>query len=201
MTTADSKAISGWTPDIDAYEPSLASAARLAARFIADMERGAQPYWITLTGKQGCGKTMLARQLYQQSKLTNPGRGSLWVSGNGVYDSRDRRPNCVWSTSNDFADRMRNGEYDLPEYLRADYCVAIDDLGAARDKTEFVADGLYRLADQRMHRWMIWTTNLDLAEIGARLDPRISSRLIRDENVFATISAPDYAMRKRRSAA
>jgi hypothetical protein len=44
---------------------------------------------------------------------------------------------------------------------------------------------------------MIWTTNLTLKEISANLDPRISSRLIRDDNRIITINAPDYALRRR----
>lgn len=167
-------------------------------RFAADMETDRSPYWLTLCGLQGTGKTMLARQVFEFARQScNPGRHALWVSGSGIHNESNRRPNCVWLESYRFGDRMRGGEYDLPEYLRADYLVVVDDLGAARDKSDFLADGLYRLADQRSHRWMIWTTNLTLREISERLDPRISSRLIRDDNRVVQLNCPDYALRRR----
>lgn len=166
------------------------------------MERNAEPYWLTLHGTQGSGKTMLARQTLEfAARNCNPGRHSLWVAGHGEYHESNRRPNCVWYSATGFKDRMLGGDYGLPEYLRNDYLVAIDDLGAAKDtRDNALADGLYRLADQRSHRWMIWTTNLTLSEISERLDPRISSRLIRDDNKLVAINAGDYALRNRRVA-
>jgi len=166
--------------------------------FARDMARGEDPYWLTLSGLQGTGKTMLARQVYQYAaKHCNPGRHSLWLAGTGIYSEQNRRPRCVWFTASEFRDQMLSGDYDLPEYLRADYLVAIDDLGTARDtRTDAVADGLYRLADNRVGRWMIWTTNLTLPEIAQRIDPRISSRLVRDSNRICTINCGDYALRK-----
>jgi DNA replication protein DnaC len=190
-----------WRPEFDAYEPSLQRAADKAAKFIADMGRGASPYWLTLSGIHGTGKTMLARQIFAQAKRHNPGdRSSIWVAGTGVFDPSNRRPRCVWYHAHDFADTMKGGVWDLPEYLRADFLVVLDDLGAARDKSDFLSDAMYRLAEQRMHRWTIWTTNLTLDEIGDRLDARISSRLVRDENVIVGIKAGDYAMTGRRAA-
>lgn len=189
---------SDWRPTLDAHNRSLVAAADAAARFIADMAAGAQPYWLTFSGQQGVGKTMLARQIFERARdHHNPGRHSIWQTGFGVYDESNRRPNCVWLTANGFKDRMLGGDYDLPEYLRQDFLVVIDDLGAARDtRDNALSDGLYRLADRRIGRWMVWTTNLTLREIAERLDPRISSRLIRDDNRLVRIEAPDYALRR-----
>lgn len=141
---------------------------------------------------------MLAKQSFEEASKYNPGNAPLWITGQGVYDVSNRRPRNVWFTAPAFKDKMLGGEYDLPEYLRQDFLVAIDDLGASKDtRDNAAAEGFYRLADQRMGRWMIWTTNLTLGEIAARLDPRLSSRLIRDENKMVTITAPDYALRRR----
>lgn len=165
------------------------------------MARGAQPYWLTLSGVHGCGKTMLARQIFAQSRRHNPGdKSSIWVSGSGVHDEQNRRPRCVWYHAHDFGDTMKDGVWNLPEYLQADFCVVLDDLGAARDKSDFLSDALYRLADRRMHRWTVWTTNLTLDEIASKLDARISSRLVRDENAIVSITAKDYALTGRKAA-
>lgn len=197
-TTPASTKSSDWRPTLDAYEPSLQRAADAVARFVAAVAAGAPPYWLTLTGIQGSGKTMLAKQAFAEASQYNPGNASVWIAGHGIYDGSNRRPRCVWYTLPDFKEQMLGGDYGLPEYLRQDFLVAMDDLGAARDtRDNALAEGLYRLADQRMGRWMLWTTNLTLKEIADRWDPRLSSRLIRDENRLVAISAPDYALRKR----
>jgi len=190
---------SNWRPTLTITHPSLAVAADACAKMIADMERQADPYWLTLLGNPGVGKTMLARQTFTQSRKCNPGDlTSVWVTGTGLYNPDNRRPRCVWFDAPEFKDRMLGGEYDLPEYLRADYLVVIDDLGAGKDtRDNALADGLYRLANQRMHRWMIWTSNLALRDVAEKIDARVSSRLIRDNNRLVTITAPDYALVKK----
>lgn len=189
---------SDWQPTLDLYDESLRKAGGAAARFVADIAAGRPPYWLTLTGVQGSGKTMLARQVFAEASKYNPGNATLWVAGHGIYDAANRRPRNVWFTAPAFKDKMLGGEYDLPEFLRQDFLVVIDDLGAGKDtKDHAAAEGFYRLADHRMGRWMIWTTNLTLKEIAERLDPRLSSRLIRDDNKVATITSGDYALRKR----
>lgn len=172
-------------------------AADAAAKFVADVAAGRTPYWLTILGHAGTGKTMLAKQILAAVRQYNPGNTDPWVAGTGTYEECNRRPLCQWFTAAVFAVRMRDGEYDLPEYLRADFIVILDDLGATRDKTDFLADGIYRLADQRIGRWMVWTSNLPLDEINRTIDMRVSSRLIRDDNRVVTITAPDYALRKR----
>jgi DNA replication protein DnaC len=87
-------------------------------------------------------------------------------------------------------------QYDLPEYLAHEWLVLFDDLGAKRDGKDVLADAIMRLANQRLGKWTLWTTNLSLDEIAKRIDARVSSRLIRDENRLVTITAGDYAKRK-----
>lgn len=198
-TPTSRKSSDDWRPSLSEHHESLTKAADACARFIADMANGRPPYWLTLVGQQGVGKTMLAEQMLLEARRHNPGdQPGPWIAGTGIYDENRRRPRCVWFTAPQFKDRMLGGDFDLPEYLRADFLVVLDDLGASRDnRNDALADGLYRLADLRMHRWTVWTSNLNLQEISQRLDPRISSRLIRDENKLINITAPDYARVRR----
>jgi DNA replication protein DnaC len=184
-----------WEPAIDAYEPSLEAARGACAAITREMATEARAgRWLTLAGTQGCGKTMLARQVWDRvRRLHNPGRHSVWL---GTADTGDRRPNCVWLDYAKFTARLRNGEYDLAQYLRDDFLVVLDDIGAARDTTEFVADHLFNLCNQRLGRWTIFTTNLTLNEVRDRIDPRVASRLVRDQNVVVQIKAGDYALRR-----
>lgn len=185
-----------WRPHLDAYEPSLARAAAACSQYVSDIAAGADPYWLTLSGVPGSGKTFLARQTFLAAAKFNH-RGNAPVCLTNPRDPADRRPDCVWLDSTRFADRLLAcREFDLPEYLARDFLVAYDDLGAARDKSDFLADALYRLCNHRLARWTIFTTNLTLEEISTRIDDRVASRLIRDRNLGLSLKAGDYALRK-----
>lgn len=153
------------------------------------------PRWLTFTGVAGCGKTMLARQIFAQARSYSPGNVAIWHAGEGYYREENRRPECVWLEAAVFSSRMKEGEYDLPEYLKPDWIVCLDDLGASRDKSDFIADGIYRFCNARLGRWTLFTTNLTLEELADRIDQRVVSRLIRDQNAVCQIKAGDYAMK------
>lgn len=192
---------SDWRPTLDLHHPSLVKAADAAARFIADIERGARPYWLTFTGIPGTGKTMIARQIFERAQPLCELATANHPQQTGIYDEMKRRPRCVWTDATKFAHRyLDDRQYDLPEYLAVEWLLAFDDLGTEPDggrARDALAPAFYRLANQRLDRWTIWTTNLTLDEVARRIDARVSSRLIRDDNRLVTITAPDYALRKR----
>lgn len=153
------------------------------------METGGQSgRWLTLTGVPGCGKTFVASQLFRLGAKANPGGKGIWIG------SRPR-PASVWLSASEFGQRMKSGDWFLPESLANEWLVAIDDLGAEHDKSGFLADALYRACNARLGKWTIFTTNFTLGEIADRLDQRIASRLIRDGNEVFSIDAGDYAGR------
>jgi len=184
-----------WYPNLDtSSDPTgtVKAACDAAAAIVAEMGARSIPRWLTITGKQGNGKTTLARAIFEQAQQLNPGNASLWYSP-------PRRPRCVWYNETDFAAEVQQWPR-LPEYLRDDYLVVIDDLGTARERWDQVADALYRLANARLGRWTVWTSNMTHAEIDAKLDARLASRLIRDGSKGVRITAPDYALRNRKPA-
>lgn len=197
-TTIPQSNDAAWRPVLDEYDPSLSQAATEMALIGREMALGGIPRWLTITGVWGCGKTFLTRQLFDAAKAWNPGeRSSLWIAGAGKATEDNRRPNRVWLTEKSFASILRAGDYDYPKYLRPDFLVVLDDLGSERDPSGFLANALFDLCNARVNRWTIFTTNYSLNEIMDRVDGRVSSRLIRDSNKLVTITARDYALRKR----
>lgn len=199
-------------PDLVVYEQSLSQAAdacisfanKLAAYeppkpkrqnpFIAALDDPRpQGAWLTLSGRNGCGKTMLARQLFNYAARIDPFGGSIWKQ---TDSNTSRRPKVVWLDEVTFIGRCKDGEYDLPEYLGEDWLVVIDDLGASRDKTNFAGEMLFRLCNARAEKFMIFTTNLERKQIAETVDPRIASRMVRDNNRAITITAGDYGVRQ-----
>ena len=152
---------------------------------IEDMAAERPAYWLTFFGRAGTGKTFLARQILEESRKFNPGRHSLWVPpGNpvGTLQESQRRPYCIWIDATRFSERLKGGEYNLPESYATDWCVVFDDLGASRDKTDYVPEAIYRFAASRLGKWTVWTTNLTPDEVANRLDQWLTSRLFRDDN-------------------
>lgn len=179
---------SDWTPDFNAYAPDLVRLVREARAFESECrDWEAIGRWLTISGDVGTGKTYMAQQLFQRCRKYNPGDARIWYS-------RAPRPICVWLNMTDFAQAVKSGQYDLPEKLRSEFLVVIDDVGAAYG-SEYIAEATYRVLNGRMDKWTIITTNLSGAEISSKLDPRIASRMIRDRNRFVRLESKDYALR------
>lgn len=197
MTTPASPT-SNWQPTLNAWEPSVAKAAQACAQFVAEIERNAPPRWLTLLGAAGSGKTMLVTQTFREALKHRDAATADHPEQAGLYDETRRRPGSRWIDETRFAHLyLTDHQYDLPEYIAHEWIVCFDDLGSKRDGKEVLADAIFRLANQRLGKWTLWSTNLTLDEIAKRIDPRVSSRLIRDGNRIVTITAGDYARRQK----
>lgn len=142
---------------------------------------------------------MLAAQTYKQAATLCERATANHPQAVGIYSDKTRRPNCRGMDEARFARLyLDDRQYDLPEYLAHEWLVLYDDLGSKRDGKEVLADAILRLANQRLGKWTLWTTNLNLDEIRLRIDARVASRMIRDENRLVTITAGDYAKRPKK---
>ncbi len=190
---------SNWRPALDEHHASLTRAADAAAKFVADIERGAAPYWLTLIGEPGCGKTMITKQTFNEAAKHRDAATANHPQQSGVYDERRRRPFVRWIDETNFSRLLLDDkQWDLPEYLAHEWLVCYDDLGSKRDAKDLIGDALFRLANQRLGKWTLWNTNFSLQEISTRIDPRISSRIIRDQNRLVTITAGDYSAPRKK---
>ena len=170
-------------------EAPLERALEGAAAFAASVNF-TPPYWLSLCGKSGTGKTLLARAVYRQ-----------FMDQNRFELSFDRARNRIQGNTamfvdwRKFCDQIRGGAYELIEDVCDEWLVVIDDLGAERDTTGFIAAATDRILNSRRGKWTLITTNLPLSEIGDRIDPRVASRMIRGSNQVVEIEAVDWNLR------
>lgn len=157
-----------------------------------------KPCWFTVCGRSGIGKTMLATALFNYCL-----RNFKSIS----KDTGDRVSLFEFYKigAATLADTFRIAGYN--GYAEQADLLFIDDIGAEKDTTGYAKGKLCELLCRRVNKWTIITSNLTLTELGERYDARISSRIIRGENIFVPLYwkdketgeieyVKDYAMRK-----
>lgn len=163
-----------------------------AETFIRDIHSGHAPYWISLLGSSGAGKTMLAERIVRwgrkhQERLQDPR-----FNPEHHIKYRDIRM-FRWSRC---VERMLEGDYGWVREAKEDWLVCCDDIGAEYDKIKSLAiSKLYEITEARRGLWTIFTANKSLEQV-AQMDGRISSRMLRDESVVIEVDVQDYNLRK-----
>ena len=154
--------------------------------FLGTTDERISPFWLTMTGQPGCGKTHLAKEIYDfcRTKMAS-----------GYYENREFGkmpwyPNYRWVQS---LTVLRDYGYGakLDEVFDA-HLVIIDDLGAERDPTAARADLWMQIAEKRLGKWTVWTSNLTLEDIGKQISERLASRMIRGGSVVINSKAGDW---------
>lgn len=171
-------------------DQSLQKFLESAATFAASVNF-TRPYWLTLSGTSGTGKTMLARGVYRQFMDQNRFEISYDPIQNRIQGNTG-----MFVDWRRFCDHLRGGAYELVDDICDEWLVIIDDLGAERDTTGFIAAATDRILNSRRDRWTLITTNLPLTEIGDRIDPRVASRMIRGDNQVVEIDSIDWSLRR-----
>lgn len=165
-------------------DPQLEGMLREATRFAASINYTA-PYWLTLAGPSGNGKSHLVRAIWKQFMQQNRFDNSVKLHGNtGIW--------CDWRK---FCNDIRCGQWDLAADLCDEWFVVLDDIATEHDPSGFIASKLDLIANARRQKWTLITVNLRLNEIAEKLDPRIASRMLRDNGVVYEINTTDYALR------
>lgn len=170
-------------------EPKLQEMWRAAEKFAADVNNR-KPYWLTLCGPSGTGKTHLSKMLFRHfmgaSRFNidfDPVQQKV-IGNTGQF--------CNWRKLS--AD-LKSGCYELIEDLIDDWFVVLDDVGASHDPSGFIASALDQVIAGRLKKWTVITCNFGLAQIAERMDERIASRMIRDDNVVVECDTMDFNLR------
>ena len=164
---------------------SVAPCVRLAHRDTREWTRAilqqrsehTTPYWLTLFGKSGAGKTLLARHAHHTLKRAG-------------YTCQ------LWRWGHAFS-RLMNGEWELLGHLGRLPILFLDDIGAEYNESPrckaLNAAKLYDLLEDRLGKWTFLTSNLTPEQLGNTLDVRITSRLFRgNSRVIDLTTAEDY---------
>lgn len=154
---------------------------REAQWFINDVVNMQRPRrWLSLLGASGVGKTHLAAAIRDSIELAIPSlQTEMWK----------------WQK---VVSLLRGGDWGIIEHLIKNVNVLmLDDVGA-ENKSELTTSSLNRIADGRLEKWTVLTSNLLPDDIRATLDARIASRLYRGDNVVCKIvNAGDYDFERK----
>lgn len=97
-------------------------------------------------------------------------------------------------------EEARSGNY---EYLRNPVRYAglliVDEIGGDLG-TNLEKNELFKLVDNRMHKWTLLTTNQTINSIARDVDMRVASRMVRNENVLVENNDPDWCVKKWKEA-
>lgn len=175
-----------------------------AQQFVSDVMTGQSPRWLFYCGRSGTGKSHLAHRI--ADALKKWGEWCYNTHGRPVLDPKKEHYQTTWSYAQSspifvkwarVIDAARDGDYQPYKDAANDWFKVIDDVGAEgfghdRKPTAFVINQLGKLADDRLGKWTVWTSNFGLGELAELFDARISSRMLRDENVVVEVTARDY---------
>lgn len=164
---------------LDGVHPQVRNAHAAVMNWLeAARSRSARPYWLSLLGVCGCGKTHLLRLAHHTLKYRGC-RSQIWP----------------WRR---VLDSLRSGASDLMRHLQGIPYLLIDDIGAEFTASEkalgFSLSTLCELWESRHNRWTMLTSNLLLKDF-ADADTRVASRLIRNHNQIVILDqAQDFAL-------
>lgn len=170
-------------------EATLESMAVMCCEFMNAFDAGQSPRWLTLMGASDTGKTHCASRVFRHLNERSDNHRTKWTPRKVFWPEfvlRLRDPDG----------NARQQLFDLMTWP----VLFLDDIGAERDTTGFATEQLNALLGVRVGRWTILTSNLSLQQI-AKVEPRISSRIVRERgNLFVVVTAKSYALRRLNAA-
>lgn len=149
-----------------------------------------KPRWLTLIGTSGVGKTMLAKEAYRH--FMEYSRFEVHFDAQRYRIDGNTGQYCQWRR---FAKAIQSGEGQGWEHdLGRDWFVVFDDIGSEDDPWGKAKGSLDRLADARIGKWTLWTSNLPLGKFAEKLDTRIADRMLRNGSVVVETNLESWAL-------
>lgn len=161
----------------EGVHPSVKQAHVFTRLWARAIRKNSSPYWLTLFGSSGCGKTFLAR--HARSYLRKIG-----------IDCQ------LWNWAKAFPTLVSPGENLTPHLCNLPVLI-LDDIGTGYTLSDKAAElhsaKLYEILEARINMWTFLTSNLNPQQLREKLDARIASRLFRGENEMVDLTqADDY---------
>lgn len=139
----------------DPHNAELQWMLRETEEWVAAILGRKEPYWLSLLGVSGTGKTSMARAAWREVYKIRTAMFRKWTA---------------------VLDTLRDGDFGIKGALAAAPVVFLDDLAAGHE-TRFSQSAADEIADRRIGKWTIWTSNLTLAQVGDHLSHRVRTRM------------------------
>lgn len=182
--------MSAWLKLETLQDPKIEEMALAVVQWCHDVSNAAQPYWISLVGSCGTGKTHCAKQVFRWLKGTGRLSWRGWGSAGCPWEYD---PYIVhWPTH---LTSLRSGRSVMRnEDMHRWPFLILDEMTMDTDKWGPAANALVNLLSARAGKWVMLTSNYGMADMET-LDPRIPSRLIRDGSRVVIVETEDYSTR------
>ena len=163
------------------------------AKFCMSLKSRATPYWLTMLGTSGAGKSFLAKRIFRWHRDSGLFQDTT-REDHGDFEVTYAREWCWWPK---IASMLKSNDgYGIVRDIETAEFAVIDEIGAELDKSGHVTNRLANMLSARVGKWTVITSNKPMADISRDLDPRISSRMIRDGSVVVDVDVQDYSLWK-----
>jgi len=164
------------------------------ARFVRGMKDGVRPFWLSLLGTSGTGKTYLAKRIWKWYLQSDLAEAAIVIDHWGREEVFYPGQFCYWPS---VSAKLSCGEgYDILDELAREKFVVFDEIGSDRDPSGNIRNCLAQTLCSRVGKWTLITSNKTLAQVGADIDTRIASRMVRDGSRVKVVKLPDYSLWK-----
>lgn len=136
------------------------------------------PYWLTLYGNCGCGKTLLASHAREFLRT---------IGSRAELRNWPRVLEAIYRKEEGILEQMKTVDVLILDDVGAEYT-------ASAKTSQYSASRLYLLAEARLGKWTLITSNLDYHGMHREIGARFASRIYRHNAVVVDMSkAADYS--------